>query len=68
MMQKLFSGEPSTYPAAVWFQPGSSNASLEEFVKEKKIQDRVVLGGACILVSGDGVIRQGLGAANKGKL
>ncbi|KAJ9110389.1 hypothetical protein QFC20_002986 [Naganishia adeliensis] len=66
MMQKLFAGQPSTYPAAVWMQPGAESKSIEDFVKEKKIQDRVVMGGRCILVSGDGV-REEL-RAEKGKL
>jgi predicted CoA-binding protein len=66
MMQKLFAGQPSTYPAAVWMQPGAESKSIEDFVKEKNIQDRVVMGGRCILVSGDGV-REEL-RAEKGKL
>jgi predicted CoA-binding protein len=66
MMKKLFAGEPSTYPAAVWMQPGAESKSIEEFVREKNIEDRVVMGGRCILVSGDGV-REEL-RAEKGKL
>jgi predicted CoA-binding protein len=67
MLQKLFSKDPTTFPRAIWLQPGTEDVHVQEFVKEKKIQDRMVMGGACILVSGDGV-RQELGADGKGKL
>jgi hypothetical protein len=67
MLQKLFSRDPATFPRAIWLQPGTEDVLVQNFVKEKKIQDRTVMGGACILVSGDGV-RQELGLDGKGKL
>ena len=67
MLQALFSRDPSTFPKAIWLQPGTEDAHVQDFVKEKGVQDRMVMGGACILVSGDGV-RQELGMDGKGKL
>jgi predicted CoA-binding protein len=67
MMKNLFSKDASTWPHAVWFQPGADDGNIAKFVREKGIQDRVVMGGACILVSGDGA-RQELNMDSKGKL
>lgn len=67
MMKNLFSKDASAWPHAVWFQPGADDGNIAKFVKEKGIQDRVVMGGPCILVSGDG-IRQEMDMDGKGKL
>ena len=42
---------------ALWLQPGAEDAAVVEFIKENGLADRVIYGGPCILVEGDGVIR-----------
>lgn len=41
---------------AVWLQPGAEDAEVTQWVKENW-SDGVVLGGPCILVLGDGLIK-----------
>lgn len=50
--------------ATIWLQPGAEDAELVSWVKAQpdSIQDRVIYGGPCILVSGRQL------AADKGKL
>ncbi|SNX83098.1 uncharacterized protein MEPE_01804 [Melanopsichium pennsylvanicum] len=50
--------------SSFWLQPGAENADLVSWVKSQpdSIQDRVIYGGPCILVSGRQL------AADKGKL
>ena len=40
---------------ALWLQPGAEDASVIDFIKESGMVDRVIFGGPCILVDGDGV-------------
>ncbi|KAG9076648.1 hypothetical protein FS749_011546 [Ceratobasidium sp. UAMH 11750] len=40
---------------AFWLQPGAEDEEVRKYVEEEKLQDRVVLGGPCVLVSGDGI-------------
>ncbi|KAG8701704.1 hypothetical protein FRC08_003940 [Ceratobasidium sp. 394] len=40
---------------AFWLQPGAEDDEVRKYVGEEKLQDRVVLGGPCVLVSGDGI-------------
>ncbi|KAJ7162110.1 NAD-P-binding protein [Mycena filopes] len=40
---------------AVWIQPGAADESVVEWVKENGMEDRVIYGGPCILVEGDGI-------------
>ncbi|KAF8637299.1 hypothetical protein AX16_010829 [Volvariella volvacea WC 439] len=40
---------------ALWLQPGAEDAAVVEFIKENGLSDRVILGGPCILVEGDGI-------------
>jgi len=40
---------------AFWLQPGADDEAVREYVKEAGLQDRVILGGPCVLVSGDSV-------------
>ena len=42
---------------ALWLQPGAEDAAVVEFIKENGLADRVIYGGPCILVEGDGIIR-----------
>lgn len=41
---------------ALWLQPGAEDEKVIEFAKEN-LSDKVILGGPCILVQGDGIIR-----------
>lgn len=43
-------------PQAVWFQPGAESEEIKQFVNDRGIGDRVVLGGPCILVMGEGLL------------
>ncbi|KAG6866392.1 hypothetical protein C0991_004676 [Blastosporella zonata] len=38
-----------------WIQPGAEDESVLEFIKENDLTDRVIHGGPCILVLGDGI-------------
>ena len=40
---------------AFWLQPGAEDDAVRAYVAEAKLEDRVVLGGPCVLVSGDGL-------------
>ncbi|KAK1925898.1 hypothetical protein DB88DRAFT_217745 [Papiliotrema laurentii] len=40
-------------PHGVWFQPGADDSSIAEFVRARGLEDKVVLGGRCVLVDGD---------------
>ncbi|KAG8945536.1 hypothetical protein FRC04_000739 [Tulasnella sp. 424] len=40
---------------ALWLQPGAEDDEVKQYVKDN-LSDRVVLGGPCILVSGDKVV------------
>jgi predicted CoA-binding protein len=40
---------------ALWLQPGAEDAAVIEYVKENGLSDRVIYGGPCILVEGDGI-------------
>lgn len=66
ILERLFaSPDPSDWPRALWFQPGSEDERIRTFFDKigRGVGDRVVLGGACVLVLGDG-IRQELNVAD----
>ncbi|KAI0705035.1 hypothetical protein C8T65DRAFT_741015 [Cerioporus squamosus] len=42
---------------ALWLQPGAEDATVISYVKENGLEDKVIYGGPCILVEGDGIIR-----------
>ncbi|KAI0319014.1 NAD-P-binding protein [Amylostereum chailletii] len=42
---------------ALWLQPGAEDAAVIEYVKNNGLADKVIYGGPCILVEGDGVIK-----------
>lgn len=42
---------------ALWLQPGAEDAAVIKYIEENGLSDRVVLGGPCVLVSGDGIVR-----------
>ena len=42
---------------ALWLQPGAEDAAVVSYIKEDGLEDKVIYGGPCILVEGDGIIR-----------
>jgi len=39
----------------LWLQPGAEDQSVTEYIKNNGLSDRVIYGGPCILVEGDGI-------------
>lgn len=42
---------------ALWLQPGAEDEAVITYIKENGLADKVIYGGPCILVEGDGIIR-----------
>ncbi|KAI0267035.1 NAD-P-binding protein [Gloeopeniophorella convolvens] len=42
---------------ALWLQPGAEDDAVVAYIREHGLQDRVLFGGPCILVEGDGIRR-----------
>lgn len=40
---------------ALWLQPGAEDESVAAFIKESGLADRVIYGGPCLLVEGEGI-------------
>jgi predicted CoA-binding protein len=40
---------------AFWLQPGAEDDDVRAYITEAGLTDKVVLGGPCVLVSGDGI-------------
>jgi len=40
---------------ALWLQPGAEDAAVIEYIQQQGLSDRVIFGGPCILVEGDGI-------------
>ncbi|CAE6462444.1 unnamed protein product [Rhizoctonia solani] len=40
---------------AFWIQPGAENDEVRKYVIDAGLSEKVVLGGPCVLVSGDGI-------------
>ncbi|KAF8530503.1 NAD(P)-binding protein [Hysterangium stoloniferum] len=43
--------------AALWLQPGTDNEEVRSYIVDAGLQDKVVFGGPCILVEGEGYIK-----------
>lgn len=41
---------------AVWCQPGTTDETCETFIKENGMEGKVIFGGPCLLVMGDGIL------------
>ncbi|KIL67832.1 hypothetical protein M378DRAFT_981252 [Amanita muscaria Koide BX008] len=39
----------------LWLQPGAEDAAVIEYIKKEGLSNRVIYGGPCILVEGDGI-------------
>jgi predicted CoA-binding protein len=57
ILQSLFR-PGAKHPRAVWFQPGAESDEIRKFVKAQNLEDRVILGGPCILVLGSGLMSE----------
>ena len=42
---------------ALWLQPGAEDGAVVSYIKENGLEDKVIYGGPCILVEGDGILR-----------
>ncbi|EIM82844.1 NAD-P-binding protein [Stereum hirsutum FP-91666 SS1] len=42
---------------ALWLQPGAEDEAVIKFIKDNGMEDRVIYGGPCILVSGDDIMK-----------
>lgn len=40
---------------ALWLQPGAEDDAVKNFIRVNGLEDKVLFGGPCILVEGDGV-------------
>ena len=40
---------------ALWLQPGAEDDAVKNFIRVNGLEDKVLYGGPCILVEGDGV-------------
>lgn len=43
---------------AAWIQPGAADEAVSKFIVDQGLEERVVWGGACILVLGDGLMKE----------
>lgn len=55
-MEILKSAKALNVPA-LWLQPGAEDDEVRKYVAESGLTDKVILGGPCILVEGDGIIK-----------
>ncbi|KAL7420461.1 hypothetical protein Q5752_004411 [Cryptotrichosporon argae] len=59
LVRALYPPTPSPdEPRALWLQPGAESDDIRAYVDARGIRDRVVLGGPCILVLGDGLLAE----------
>jgi len=42
---------------ALWLQPGAEDETVTAFIIENKLEDRIVYGGPCLLLEGEGIQR-----------
>ncbi|KAI0688178.1 NAD(P)-binding protein [Cytidiella melzeri] len=42
---------------ALWLQPGAEDETVVRFIKDNDLSNKVIYGGPCILVEGDGILR-----------
>jgi len=41
---------------AVWCQPGTTDDACETYIEENGMREKVIFGGPCVLVMGDGIL------------
>ncbi|KAF8977625.1 CoA-binding protein [Cyathus striatus] len=42
---------------AIWIQPGAEDDVVIDYIKQNGLSERVIYGGACLLVEGDDIVR-----------
>lgn len=42
---------------ALWLQPGAEDETVTAFIRENALGDRIIYGGPCLLVEGEGIQR-----------
>ncbi|TBU48132.1 NAD(P)-binding protein [Dichomitus squalens] len=42
---------------ALWLQPGAEDEAVVNYIKENGLESKVIYGGPCILVQGDGILK-----------
>ncbi|PIL36041.1 hypothetical protein GSI_01701 [Ganoderma sinense ZZ0214-1] len=42
---------------ALWIQPGAEDEAVVTYIKENGLENKVIYGGPCILVEGDGILK-----------
>lgn len=42
---------------ALWLQPGAEDEAVVSYIKENGLEKKVIYGGPCILVEGDGILK-----------
>jgi predicted CoA-binding protein len=42
---------------ALWLQPGTDDDAVRSYITEEGLTDKVLLGGPCVLVDGEHIIR-----------
>ena len=42
---------------ALWLQPGTFDDAVVAYIKDNGLEDKVIYGGPCILVEGDGILK-----------
>jgi predicted CoA-binding protein len=45
---------------ALWLQPGAEDDAVKSYIRENGLEDKVLYGGPCILVEGDGIRQKSL--------
>lgn len=58
----------SSSPRAVWFQPGAESEEIRHYVRDMGLEGKVILGGPCILVEGEELLRARTASASASRL
>ena len=45
---------------ALWLQPGAEDDTVKSYIHANALEDKVLYGGPCILVEGDGIRQKSL--------
>jgi predicted CoA-binding protein len=56
----------SEEPVGLWFQPGAESREIADYVKQRGIEEKVIMGGPCIVRDQEEVLS--LRKGEKGKL
>ena len=42
---------------SLWLQPGAEDEAVVKYIKDNNMADKVIYGGPCVLVLGEGIIK-----------